>query len=233
MKLNFGAGTILLSGYVNADAWVPDCVSLFWNVATREDDQGQKRYWIKPGDEQKPYEERTTFVKLREPQDLSVFHAGQFEHVYSCHVMEHFHYQTAQELLGEFQRILVPGTGTMLHITPDFDSLIKLWQDMVARSEHNELEDLLDNPTAAHYQRRLIQSDAVLDVERWATICNGVLCPFQFSSTYPQHKSLWGKTVASFLLNRWGFEDVKAEVKGTDLHFSGRSPSGEYNSIRV
>jgi len=238
MKLHLGCGTVLLDGWTNADAWVPDCVSLIWNRLTREDDQGQPRIWVEP---KQTNPATTLFVKLREAQDLSIFPAGTMDEIYSSHWLEHFHPQTAYELMGEFQRILKPG-GTMHHITPDFDSLIQLWQSMHQEwNLEHPVQDLSEEGVAYsdELQKRCAeakekyQSTLIYDYERYNTIVNGVLCPFQFSANYPQHKSLWGKHFATFLLKRWGFENVLAEVKGTDLHIRATNPQGIYNTIRV
>jgi len=261
MKLHLGAGTCLKDGWTNADVWVPDCVKLFWNRLSREDELGEARVWVKPGQES-DVANATKFVKLRSAQDLSAFEAGSCDEIYSAHWMEHFHPAVAYELFGEFQRLLKPGVGTMLHVVPDFDRLVYMWQAMHSEwdlefpvqawrtvednAQRRVKVDTYVNPSTlmqeksdeeiraeSAKEKAEHQSRLVYDYERYNTIVNGTLCPFLFSSDYPQHKSLWGKHLATFLMKRWGFDDVKAEVVGTDLHFSAKSPTGIYNTIRL
>jgi predicted SAM-dependent methyltransferase len=138
--------------------------------------------------------------------------AATVDEIYSAHAMEHLSPNNAYTILGEFQRVLKPG-GKMHHVTPDFDSMVKLWNDM-SNVYNTEL--------------------GAFDYERYITICNGVLCPWDgVMANYPGHKSLWGVDVAQFLLKRWGFEDTFAKVEGTDLHFGGSTPKGIYNMIRA
>jgi hypothetical protein len=220
MKLHLGCGTVLKDGYDNVDSWVPDCVKLFWEPEFQMADGDTapfNRVWTKRE------VENTRFIQSSKPQDLSCLEAGKYDEIYSCHWMEHFHPQHAYELFGEFQRLLVPG-GRMEHVTPDFDSLVKMWK---------KLEESMVTPiTPSHISSSVVSPPPVYDYERYLTIVNGVLCPFLFSDTYPQHKSLWNQTVSLFLMKRWGFEDAKAEIRGTDLCFSAKNPTGVYNTIR-
>ena len=201
MKLHFGCGTVLREGWVNVDAWLPD-------VVKHEFVEDKPGVW-RDGE--------TTFILQSQPQDLSCIRAGVVEELCSCHVMEHFHPTIAYELLGEFQRVLVPGVGWMEHQTPDFDSLVAMWRQLVGNAADDASMGVL----------------GAFDYERYLTVVNGVLCPFQFSSSYPQHKSLWNGTLALFLLTRWGFEDIEAKVVGTDLVCSATAPAGAYNTIRL
>jgi predicted SAM-dependent methyltransferase len=207
MKLHFGCGAVIKEGWTNADHWTPDCVSLGLTGLHVERD----RVWTNSGSGQTTNEEVTRFVKLKAPNDLSCIGGGTVEEIYSSHVLEHFHPSVLQELLGEFQRVLKPG-GKMHHITPDFDEMVKLWVSLNQGWKNGE---------------------SVMDMERYQTIVNVTLCPFLFGDNYPQHKALLNKNVMEFLLRRWGFDKVKVETKGTDLHSTCHSPSGIYNTLRV
>lgn len=213
VKLHFGAGTLIKDGWINVDAWVPDCVKF----SMRE--EVPSRVWEKTNEVQRTV---TRFIKLQSPNDLSCIEGGSLDEIYSCHVIEHFSPNDAYCLMGEFQRMLKPG-GKMHHITPDVDSMIDLWQKMMREAEPELFYAAGEKPSVPHF-----------DYERYITIVNGVLCPWDgVMKDYPGHKSLWNKTTAKFILNRWGFDNVDAKTVGTDLHFKASAPTGEYNTIRA
>jgi predicted SAM-dependent methyltransferase len=201
------AGTVITSNAIHVDTWIPPFVKQSWTEWNASE-------WQRV--DKDDTNNRTIYFKMEHPNDLSMIEAGTIDEIYSCHAMEHLSPTNAYTLLGEFQRVLKAG-GTMRHITPDFDSLITLWKEM------NSDWQLLPEDDRGPY-----------DYERYITICNGVLCPWDgVMANYPGHKSLWGEDIAKFLLKRWGFVNVKTEVVGTDLHFSASMPEGEYNTIRV
>jgi len=203
MKLNYMAGTVIEAGAIHIDCWVPPFVEHGWQKQRGE-------VYVRYGGDGTDQKE-TMYIRMEHANDLSMIEAATVDELYSAHAMEHLHPSHAQEIMGEFQRVLKPG-GRMHHITPDFDEMVKLWQAL-----HSNFE----------------LGKSTLDMERYQTIVNVTLCPFLFGNGYPQHKSLWNKNVAEFILRRWGFDNITVETIGTDLHFKATTPTGVYNTLRV
>jgi predicted SAM-dependent methyltransferase len=60
--------------------------------------------------------------------DLSMFEDNTVDLIYSSHSFEYFDRVDAVDVLGEWRRVLKPG-GTLRLAVPDFDKLIRIYQD--------------------------------------------------------------------------------------------------------
>ncbi|MBZ5560677.1 MAG: methyltransferase domain-containing protein [Acidobacteriia bacterium] len=59
---------------------------------------------------------------------LSEFTDGAVSRIYICHVLEHFSFADAEDLLATFYRKLAPG-GVLLVSVPDFDAIVRIYTD--------------------------------------------------------------------------------------------------------
>jgi hypothetical protein len=211
-KLHYGAGTVLKKNWINVDQFIPDSV----RFALVERVDNKLWGWTEVDG---PNEDRTVFIKLDRMTDLSCIQAGSIDEIFSSHVLEHLHPAHCYDLIGEFLRVLKPG-GSMHHVVPDFDALIKLWKRLNKNYETQPEEGIVET------------SGRVFDMERYQTIVNGVLCPWLFGNEYPQHRGLWNKNYAEFLLRRWGFIELQIETADTDLHIKALSVVDSSNTIK-
>jgi predicted SAM-dependent methyltransferase len=63
---------------------------------------------------------------VHDVRDLSMFKDNSIEMIYASHIIEHFDRKEAESILQEWCRVLVPN-GTLRVATPDFDTLISLY----------------------------------------------------------------------------------------------------------
>jgi len=60
--------------------------------------------------------------------DLSFINDGTVEHIYACHLLEHFGRKEHMSVLREWRRVLKPG-GTLRLAVPDYEACAKLYTE--------------------------------------------------------------------------------------------------------
>ncbi len=60
--------------------------------------------------------------------DLSIFEDNSIEEIYACHILEHFGRHHVNDVLKEWNRVLVPG-GLLRIAVPDFESIVAYYNE--------------------------------------------------------------------------------------------------------